>query len=165
MTRPATPPRHAETPEDLAGREVLLSMSGLDFVLAMRDGALVQPPIGRTMNFALTDAGPGRAVFRGTPTFGHTNPMGTVHGGWYGTILDSALGCAAMTTVPRGSWYTTLEYKVNLTRALPVGAEAEAVAQVVHAGRSTVVAEATLRGVGDGKIYATGSTTCIIIPG
>ena len=89
--------------------------------------------------------------------------MGGVHGGWYGTLLDSALGCAVMTTVPQGHWYTTLEYKVNLTRALPMGMEIDCIAQVRHGGRSTAVAEAEIRGCADGKLYALGSTTCLIM--
>ena len=111
----------AETPDDLASRAVLLSMSGLDFMQAMQRGEIAGPPIARTLNFTLAEVAPGRAVFRGAPLFAHTNPMGGVHGGWYGAVLDSALGCACMTMVPQGSWYTTLEYKVNITRPIPTG--------------------------------------------
>jgi uncharacterized protein (TIGR00369 family) len=89
--------------------------------------------------------------------------MGTVHGGWYGTLLDSAMGCAVMTTVPKGSAYTTLEYKVNIVRPIPLDTEIEASAQVEHAGRSTGVANSWIRGLDDGRLYATGSTTCIIM--
>ena len=88
-----------------------------------------------------------------------------VHGGWYGTILDSALGCAVATTLEPGAGYTTLEYKVNLTRGLKPGTLVECRARVQHAGRSTAVAEGTIIGVEDGKLYATGSTTCIILRG
>lgn len=157
--------RIAETPDDLASRAVLLSMSGLDFMQAMLRGEIAGPPIARTLNFTLAEVGKGRAVFRGTPLFAHTNPMGGVHGGWYGAVLDSALGCACMTVVPQGSWYTTLEYKVNITRPIPTGMEVECIATVQHAGRSTAVAEAVMRGLADGKTYATGSTTCIIMAG
>jgi uncharacterized protein (TIGR00369 family) len=155
----------AETPDDLASRAVLLSMSGLDFMQAMQRGEIAGPPIARTLNFTLAEVGEGRAVFRGVPLFAHTNPMGGVHGGWYGAVLDSALGCACMTMVPKGSWYTTLEYKVNITRPIPPGMEVECIATVQHAGRTTAVAEAVMRGVADGKTYATGSTTCIIMAG
>ncbi len=116
----------AATPDDLAPRETLLSMSGLAFMEAIRDGTLPQPPIGRLLNYRVTEVGPGRVVFAGTPTFDHCNPMGTVHGGWYGTLLDSAMACAVMTLVPRGSVYTTLEYKVNLVRSIPLGTAIEA---------------------------------------
>ena len=105
----------------------------------------------------------GTVTFRGTPEFKVCNPMGTVHGGWYGTLLDSAMACAVMTKVPRGSVYTTLEYKINITRAIPPGMLIECVGTVEHSGRSTGVANGTLRGVEDGKLYATGSTTCIIM--
>lgn len=158
-------PKFADTPADLASRETLLSMSGLDFMQAMLRGEIAGPAIARTLNFTLVDVGKGRAVFRGTPLFAHTNPMGGVHGGWYGAVLDSALGCACMTMVPQGSWYTTLEYKVNITRAIPVGTEVECTATVQHAGRTTAVSEAVMRGVADGRVYATGSTTCIVMAG
>lgn len=158
-----TAPHYANGPEDLPGQQVLLSMSGMDYMRAMLEGRFPGPPIARTLNFDLKQIEPGRAVFRGTPLFAFTNPMGGVHGGWYGTVIDSAVGCAVMTLVPQGSWYTTLEYKVNITRAIPIGTEVECIGTVQHAGRSTAVAEAVMRGVKDGKVYATGSTTCIIM--
>ncbi|MFA7432344.1 MAG: PaaI family thioesterase [Gemmobacter sp.] len=160
-----TEPRIARTPEELPDRATLLSMSGLDFLREMLAGRFSGPPITGVMDFRLTGVEEGRVEFRGAAAFQHSNPMGTVHGGWYGTILDSALGCAVMTVVPKGRWYTTLEYKVNIARALPVGVEVAAVATVSHAGRTTALAEASLRGVGDGRLYATGSTTCIILDG
>ena len=155
----------AETLEDLASRETLLSMSGLEFMEATRDGRLPQPPIARLLDYRVTVVEDGRVTFEGTPGFDHTNPMGTVHGGWYGTLLDSCMACAVMTKVPRGSYYTTLEYKVNLVRGIPVGTAIEAVGAVSHSGRSTGVAEGAIRGASDGKLYATGSTTCLIMAG
>jgi uncharacterized protein (TIGR00369 family) len=115
------------------------------------------------MGYRLHDVDDGRVTFRGTPSFEVTNPMGTVHGGWYGTLLDSAMACAVMTKVPKGSVYTTLEYKINITRGIPVGMEIECTGWVDHAGRTTGVAHGELRGLEDGKLYATGSTTCIIM--
>ncbi|MEM8823497.1 MAG: PaaI family thioesterase [Pseudomonadota bacterium] len=155
----------AERLDDLASRETLLSMSGLAFMEAIRDGALPQPPIARVLDYRVTEVAEGRVVFTGAPTFDHTNPMGTVHGGWYGTLLDSCMACAVMTKVPQGSYYTTLEYKVNLVRNLPLGTEIEAVGTISHAGRTTGVADGVIRGVADGRLYATGSTTCLIMKG
>ena len=151
--------------DDLPGRDTILSMSGLRFMEAVRDAKLPGPPIGRVLNYRVTEVEPGRVVFEGTPTAEHTNPMGGVHGGWYGTLLDSAMACAVMTRVPEGSFYTTLEYKVNLVRAIPVGTAILAEGTVRHAGRSTGVAEGTIRGAADGRLYATGSTTCLILEG
>jgi uncharacterized protein (TIGR00369 family) len=155
----------AENPTDLASRETLLSMSGLDFMHAMLEGRIAGPPIFRTMGYRLHEVGPGRVVFRGVPSFAHTNPMGAVHGGWYGTLLDSCMACAVMTTVPKGRFYTTLDYAVNIVRALPKGTEIGAEGSVQHAGRSTGVARGEIRGVEDGRLYATGTTTCLIMSG
>ncbi|MGB3556767.1 MAG: PaaI family thioesterase [Jannaschia sp.] len=156
---------YATGPEDLATQERVRSMSGFAFMQAIRDGNLPQPPIARVLNYRVTEVEDGRVVFSGTPTFEHTNPLGSVHGGWYGTLLDSAMACAVMTKVPQGSVYTTLEYKVNVTRAIPPGTEILAEGVVQHAGRSTGVADGWIRGAADGRLYATGSTTCLIMAG
>ena len=153
----------AETPDQLSTRAEILSMSGLDFMQGILAGNIAGAPIARTLNFRLLTVEDGRVVFSGTPEFGAMNPSGAVHGGWYGALLDSALGCAVMTKVPQGSVYTTLEYKVNITRAIPVGTEVQCEALVDHAGRSTSVAHGTIKGAEDGRVYATGSTTCIIM--
>lgn len=156
-------PFAARSPEEMPSREEMLSRSGLEFLKAMLAGEIAGPPIAATMNFTLAEVSEGRVTFRGAPQFGALNPMGGVHGGWYGTILDSALGCAVMTLVPKGFWYTTLEYKVNITRALAVEQEVDCIARVIHSGRTTAVAEASLRGREDGKLYASGTTTCLIM--
>ncbi|WOI55146.1 PaaI family thioesterase [Palleronia sp. LCG004] len=153
----------ASSPADLAGLDKMREMSGLDFMQAMLSGEISEPPIAQGCNFSLESVDEGKVVFRGTPGFSHMNPMGGVHGGWYATILDSALGCAVMTRVPAGSTYTTLEFKVNLTRALPAETEVRAIGLVAHAGRSTGVATAELRGVSDDRLYATASTTCLVM--
>lgn len=153
----------ARSPADLPTRDQLLSMSGLDFMQAMLAGTIPHPTIAGLMGYHIATVAPGRVTLRGTPGFEHTNPFGAVHGGWYGTVLDTALGCAVMTAVPQGRWYTTLEYKVNITRALPIGMAMEAEGLLDHAGRSTAVSHATIRGAEDGRVYATGSTTCIIL--
>lgn len=154
---------YATSIADLPTPEQILSMSGLEFMQGVLDGTVPHPPIGPTLNYHLNSVEDGRVTFRGTPQFEHTNPMGTVHGGWYGTLMDSCLACAVMTKVPKGSIYTTLEYKVNILRPIPLGTEVEAIGWTDHVGRSTGVAKGELRGVEDGKLYATGSTTCIVM--
>lgn len=153
----------AKTPADLPNHAEVLSMSGLDFMQGVLAGTISSPPIAGVLDYRLEAVEPGKVAFRGTPAFAHTNPMGTVHGGWYGTLLDSAMACAVMTTVPQGSVYTTLEYKVNLTRNLPIGTQIIATGWIDHAGRTTGVAHGEIRGAHDGKLYATGSTTCLIM--
>ncbi len=156
-------PRIATRPEDLPSQADLLSMSGLEFMQAMLAGDIPGPPIARTLNYRATRVEPGLVEFQGTPEFSFANPMGSLHGGWYGTLLDSAMACAVMTRVPKGSVYTTLEYKVNILRSIPLGTAISCIGTCQHAGRSTGVAVGEMRGVADGRLYATGSTTCIIM--
>lgn len=153
----------ATSMDQLLSPQELISMSGLDFMTGMLEGRLPGPPIAETLGYKIHAVEDGRVVFRGTPTFKSANPMGTLHGGWYGTLLDSAMACAVMTKVPKGSVYTTLEYKVNITRGIQLGTEIDCIGTVNHSGRSTGVATGEIRGVEDGKLYATGSTTCIIM--
>ena len=145
-----------------ATRETIGRYDGLGFMQAMMRGELTYPPITDTMNFTLIEVEKGRALFQGTPQFAHYNPIGSVHGGWYCTLLDSALGCAVHTTLPRGKGYTTLELKVNMIRPLtdssgPVRAEGK----IIHSGGQTAVAEGTLVDSA-GKLYASATTTCLV---
>jgi uncharacterized protein (TIGR00369 family) len=159
----ADPRKYAENMDDLPGIEDILAMSGLEFMLAIKEGRLPGPPIGRTMGFWPSHVEDGKVIFTGAPSFDVMNPVGTVHGGWYGTVLDSCMACAIQTKVPQGSTYTTLEYKVNIIRPIPVGMAVNAIGTVHHAGRSTGIADGEIRGVEDDRLYATGSTTCIIM--
>jgi uncharacterized protein (TIGR00369 family) len=153
----------AKTREELATEDQLFGMSGLEFMQAILDGRVAGPPIAGVFDYRLETVEDGRVIFRGAPRFAFSNPMGTVHGGWYGTLLDSCMACAVMTKLPRGAVYTTLEYKVNITRPVPDGTEIRAIGTAQHVGRTTGVANAEMRGVADGKLYATGSTTCIVM--
>lgn len=156
-------PRLATSPDDLLSPQEALKLSGLEYMQSILDGTNPGPPIGATMGYMLHSVEAGRCVFRGAPQFNVTNPMGTVHGGWYGTLLDSAMACAVMTGVPKGSVYTTLEYKINILRSIPLGMQIDCAGYTDHVGRSTGVAHGEIRGVEDGKLYATGSTTCIVM--
>jgi uncharacterized protein (TIGR00369 family) len=146
----------------LASRAVLAGKTGLQQMQALLDGEVPPAPISRTLDFLLVSVADGEAVFQGRPQFKHYNPLGGVHGGWFATLLDSALGCAVHTILPVGRGYTTLEFKVNLVRGLndkvPL---VRAVGRVVHRGRQVTTAEAQLIGH-DGKLYAHASTTCLL---
>ncbi len=143
-------------PEQLAG------LDGLAMMQAMLRGELPYPPIAETLDFLLVEVGPGRAVFQGTPGPAHLNPMGGVHGGWFATLLDSALGCAVHTMMPLGRGYTTAELGVNLVRGLsPQVQRVRAIGEVLHCGRQLATATARLVGP-DGKLYAHATTTCLV---
>lgn len=158
----APEPRFAECPADLLTPAQMAGLSGIDFMRGILVGRLPAPPIARHMGMRLLEVAEGRIVFEGTPAFDHYNPLGGVHGGWFGTLLDSCMACAVMSRLPRGRGYTTLEYKVNILR--PVFAETgplRAIGTAPHVGRRTGVAEGRLEGP-DGKLYALGSTTCLV---
>jgi len=141
------------------------SMSGLEFLRAIVEGRLPQAPMAVCLDFELTEIEEGHATFRGRTGEYLYNPMGTVHGGWYGALLDSALGCAVYSILPAGQGFTTLEYKVNLVRRM-TAETGEVIAEgwIVHPGRRIATAEAKLTDK-DGKLYAHGSTTCLLIGG
>jgi uncharacterized protein (TIGR00369 family) len=144
------------TPQQLAGK------SGLEIMHAMLRGEVPYPPIAETLDFSLLEVEEGRALFQGTPGPAHLNPMGTIHGGWYATLLDSAMGCAVHTMMPAGRAYTTAELGVNLVRAIGTKApRVRAEGKVIHCGRQLATAEARLYGP-DGTLYAHATTTCLV---
>lgn len=139
-----------------------LVLNGMELFRGMLAGSVPHPPIAKILNFKLIEALDGLIVFQGTANPEFTNPMGTIHGGWYGTLLDSAMACAVMTKAQKGQQFTTLEYKVNLTRPFPVGEMASATGKIIHFGRKTATAEATISDK-NGRKYAFGTTTCLAV--
>jgi uncharacterized protein (TIGR00369 family) len=136
--------------------------SGLRIFQAVLAGEIPPPPMAVMLSFTLLRIEPGFAVFQGRPSFRHYNPMGKVHGGWFATLLDSAMGCAVHSTLPAGKAYTTLELKINLVRALTDAVPlVRAEGRLVHGGRQVATAEGRLVGP-DGKLYAHASTTCLV---
>lgn len=140
----------------------LKSAPGLVLLQRIVDGSLPQPPIGLLMGFDLIEAEHGRVMFRGSPGAAHYNPIGSVHGGYAATILDSCMGCAVHSTLPQGVGYTTLEIKINYIRAMttatgPVFAEG----RIIHSGKRSATSEGHLRDHA-GKLIAHGTTTCFV---
>lgn len=149
------------TPENIK-RSV--ELAGIDFLQAMIGGDLPRPPINALMGFWLAEVAHGKAVFLGDPSEQLYNPLGTVHGAFTMTLVDSAAGCAVHSALPAGTGYTTLETKVNMVR--PVFADTGQLrceASLVHLGKRVGTAEARVLG-GDGKLYAHGTSTCVILP-
>lgn len=143
-------------PEQVAGR------SGLEILQAMLNGEIPYAAMGDTLGYTLISVSPRTAVFQGTPSPGLLNSIGTVHGGWYATLLDSALGCAVHTLMPAGRAYTTAELSVNLVRSVSLEIlRVRAEGKVIHCGRQIATAEARLLGP-DGTLYAHATTTCLV---
>lgn len=143
--------------------EAVKDMSGLDYMRRMLAGTVPSMTIARASNFRVSRVDEGLVEVTGTPLHAHTNSFGGVHGGWYGTILDSCMTAAVITALPRGTFQTTIEYKVNLIRAIPVGTEIIGTGRLDHLGRSTGVARGEIRAAADGRLYATGTATCIVM--
>ena len=138
--------------------------TGLELLREVFEGRLPTPPIAVLMNFRGTEVSEGRAVFVGDPGEFLYNPIGSVHGGYAMTLLDSAMGCAIHSTLGVGELYTTLEIKVNLIR--PITAETGRVrceGVLLYRGGRIATAEGKLIAEATGKLLAHGSTTCLVM--
>jgi uncharacterized protein (TIGR00369 family) len=142
--------------------ETIKTMAGVDFLRAMMRGELPLPPICDVLGFRPVAMDVGVAVFEGTPRADFYNPLGTVHGGYAATLLDSAMGCAVHSTLKPGIGYTTLEFKINFVRPMsdttgPVRAEA----RTIHAGTTIATSEGKLLDA-RARVFAHATTTCLI---
>lgn len=155
-------PRFAKTPDDLLTPADLAQISGFDFIDGIRSGKYPAPPIAETLNYRLIEVEKGRVVFEGAPGFAAYNPLGGAHGGWFGTLLDSCMACAVQTTLPKGKGYTTIEYKITILRPAFVDTPPlKATGTVISSGRRVATATGEMVGP-DGKVYATGTTSCLV---
>jgi uncharacterized protein (TIGR00369 family) len=140
----------------------VMNLSGLEMMQYMLQGRLPYPAMGKTLDFQLFQIEDGRAIFQGAPSELHLNPMGTTHGGWFASILDSAMGCAVHSKMPVGRAYTTAELSINLVRAItPKVKRLRAIGTVVHCGRQLATTEGRLIGP-DGTLYAHATSTCLV---
>jgi uncharacterized protein (TIGR00369 family) len=136
-------------------------LSGLEVLRAMiADGR--RPPIAQTLQFDLIEVEEGRAVFVATPGPHANNPIGSIHGGYAATLLDSACGCAVHASLGPTQAYTTMEIKVAYHRALsadtgPVRAEGK----VVTIGKRVAFAEARITDA-MGRLYASATSTLLV---
>lgn len=157
--------------EMIDGHEVLVGtvdmvdaakMSGLEMMQGICGGTLPGPSIGAAMNFRMLEVEEGAVTFAGTPHDGVMNPIGTVHGGWAATILDSALACCVHTLCPVGYASTSIDLKVNFVRPiLPTTGRLFAKGTVIHPGRQIATSQATLMDE-SGKLFAHGVQACSI---
>lgn len=137
------------------------SMSGVDFLQALIDGRMPLPPIMETMAITPVRVTHGEVVMDGAPQARHLNPLGTVHGGYGCTLLDSVMACAVHSTLAVGQGYTTVELKVNFTRPILPGMRVRGIGTVVNRGRQLAIADGRIVGE-DGKLLAHATTTCLL---
>jgi uncharacterized protein (TIGR00369 family) len=139
------------------------ALAGIDYMRAIAEGRVPAPPIARLMGFELEEVGEGRAVFAVTPGEQHYKPIGVAHGGLAATHLDSCMGCCIHTMLPKGRAFATLEVKVNYVRALTAETgRVRAIGTVTHIGGQVATAEGRIVDAA-GKIYAHGTTRCILL--
>lgn len=139
------------------------TLPGFEAMRAIIAGDIPPPSISLTLGFRLVEAELGFVVFEGEPSAAVLNPMGVVHGGWALTLIDSACGAAGHTTLPAGVGYGTLETKANFVRPiLSDTGTLRAEGRVLSQGRTILTAEAKIADK-QGKLYAHGTSTCMII--
>ena len=147
----------------VARREDIQGLSGLEMLRRMMTGELPAPPIAEPLGFRLVEVEGGRAVFEGVPGPQLLNPLGSVHGGYALTLIDSACGCAVHSELDAGIGYTTVETKVNFTRAIdPDGGPVRCEGRVLSRGRTIATADAFLRDE-SGRLLAHGTSTLILL--
>jgi uncharacterized protein (TIGR00369 family) len=150
--------------DPLIGAAQVKDMTGLEFLQAIIDGRIPAPPIAKLMGFGLESVEFGKAVFTVEPHESHYNPIGTVHGGLVCTLLDSVAGCAAQSTLPKGTAYTSLEIKVNYLRpVLATSGKLTATGIVTKPGSRAAFVDATVTDAA-GKLVATASSTLLVFP-
>jgi uncharacterized protein (TIGR00369 family) len=142
--------------------DVMASMAGIDFVRAIFDRKLPAPPIMQTVEPFDSTAEPGVVAFHSIPGFRHYNPIGSVHGGYAATLLDSAMGLAVHTTLPAGTGYTTLEFKISFIRGMTRDSGVvRTEGRTLNVGRRAATAEARITDA-KGRLLAHATTTCLV---
>jgi uncharacterized protein (TIGR00369 family) len=151
--------------DPLTGAQAATELSGLDYLRAMQAGTLPAPPLLHTLDMRVESVESGVVVFGMTPSEFHYNPIGSVHGGVYSTLLDSAAGCAVHSLLPAGTRYTSQDLSVRFLAAIRVDTgPVRCTGTVRHLGRRTALAEATLETTA-GKLLATATSNCLILAG
>jgi uncharacterized protein (TIGR00369 family) len=141
---------------------VMASMPGIDFVRAIFDGKLPAPPIMQTIEPFDSTAEPGIVVMHSTPGFRHYNPIGSVHGGYAATLLDSAMGLAVHSMLPPGTGYTTLEFKISFIKGMTENTgTVRSEGRTLNVGRRAATAEARITDA-KGRLLAHATTTCLV---
>lgn len=146
----------------VVSRDTLLAEDGAAFLRGMMEGRHPGAPFAAAMDFNLIEVEEGRVVFTGMPSARYFNPLGTIHGGWTATILDSAMACAAHSTLKQGEGYTTLEMKINYVRpVMPESGVVRCEGRLIHRGGTVITTEGKL--VDErGRLLAHGTETCLV---
>jgi uncharacterized protein (TIGR00369 family) len=167
MTEPSAPVQQSKTitwVDPLPQAALALTMPGIEYLQAIIDGTIPGAPIASHINMEFVSVEPGIAVMAATPDESHYNPIGSVHGGFFATLLDSVCGCAVQTTLPAGTAYTSLDLNVSFLRGITVGTgRVVATGRVTKPGSRAAFVEADIKDA-DGRLLATATSTCLVFP-
>lgn len=154
---------HANGRTGVVPREIATAVSGVEFLTALRDARHPAPPFAAVADIWITEVEEGRVVFEGRPSAQFYNPLGTVHGGWISTLLDSAMGCAVHSTLQPRQAYTTVDMTVSFVRPVfEATGKLSCEGKVVHVGGRIATAEGRVWDQA-GTLIAHGSETCLLI--
>ena len=143
-------------------RDAVASISGLDYLRAIKDGRISPPPVAHLIGYDIIEVEDGYAVFGLAPAEYHYNPFATVHGGVLSTLLDTAMTASVLSTLSKGLSCTTIEIKINFVRPVSVDTGMlRAEARPIHLGKKLATVEGRLTDKG-GLLYAHGVSTCSI---
>lgn len=162
MTEPAQQTKTITWVDPRPQAERALTMSGIDYLRAILAGDIPGAPIASHINMDFVSVDPGVVVMGATPDESHYNPIGTVHGGFFATLLDSVCGCAVQTTLPAGTAYTSLDLNVSFLRAISTETgRVVATGRVTKPGSKAAFVEADIKDAG-GRLLATATSTCLV---
>ncbi|HWZ58131.1 MAG TPA: PaaI family thioesterase [Gemmatimonadaceae bacterium] len=149
--------------DPLAAARAGRSLGGLEHLQAIQSGTSPPPPILALIGATMGTLERGRVTMDLTPAEYHYNPYGTVHGGVLATLLDTVMSCAILSQQPVGRGNTTIDLTINYVRAVSIDSgTVTAEGTVVHAGRSTALAQGRLVDA-KGRLYAVATTTCLLL--
>jgi uncharacterized protein (TIGR00369 family) len=142
--------------------QVMASMAGIDFVRAIFERRLPEPPIMQTIELFDCSAEPGAVTIHSIPGFRHYNPFGSMHGGYAAILMDSAMGLAIHSMLPAGSGYTTLEFKISFIKGMSKDSgTVRTEGRTLSVGRRAATAEARITDA-KGRLLAHATTTCLV---
>jgi uncharacterized protein (TIGR00369 family) len=142
-----------------------MQSDGLTFLRSMLSRRYPSPPFAETSDIWLVMAEHGRVLFEASPSHKFLNPLGTVHGGWISTLLDSAMGCAVHSTLKPGHGFTTVDMTVSFVRAvMPATGKLTCEGRIIHSGGRIATAEGRVTDAA-GRLFAHGTETCMILKG
>lgn len=140
-----------------------LMMSGLEYLRAMKSGELPAPPSARLVGMDFVSAESGRVVLAWEPDESMYNATGVIHGGIVCMVLDTAAGCAVLSSLPKGKGQASLEIKVSYLKAVTADSgRLTATGTITKVGSRVGFADGAVTDAA-GAIVATASSTFLVV--